>query len=103
MSDKELIEQLAKEHLRIGDVYECRGVIEFEEYDYGNYIELSYERLEAFAKAYAQTQGQSNAVLVDRGALTMVIQALRRDALQGKVIRGEMADALTSAPIERDK
>jgi hypothetical protein len=35
-----------------------------------------------------------NVVMVDRGALQMVIQALRRDAAQGQVIRGEMADAL---------
>jgi hypothetical protein len=33
-------------------------------------------------------------VSVDRGALAMVINALRRDAEDGKVVRGEMADAL---------
>jgi hypothetical protein len=32
--------------------------------------------------------------LVDKGALQMVINALRRDAAEGKVARGEMADAL---------
>ena len=37
-------------------------------------------------------------VLVDRGTLNMVINALRRDAEQGKSVRGEMADLLAAAP-----
>jgi hypothetical protein len=40
-------------------------------------------------------------VVVDRGALNMVISALRRDAEQGKSVRGEMADALSAAPSQR--
>jgi hypothetical protein len=37
-------------------------------------------------------------VLVDRGALNMVINALRRDAEEGRQVRGEMADMLSAAP-----
>lgn len=37
-------------------------------------------------------------VLVDRGALNMVINALRRDAEEGRQVRGEMADLLSAAP-----
>lgn len=37
---------------------------------------------------------ESKCVLVDRGALQMVINALRRDAEEGKAVRGEMADTL---------
>lgn len=33
-------------------------------------------------------------VSVDSGALQMVINALRRDATEGKLVRGEMADEL---------
>lgn len=33
-------------------------------------------------------------VSVDAGALQMVINALRRDATEGKLVRGEMADEL---------
>lgn len=37
-------------------------------------------------------------VLVDRGALKMVINALRRDAEEGRQARGEMADMLATQP-----
>ena len=36
-------------------------------------------------------------VLVDRGVLNMVINALRRDAEEGRQVRGEMADLLSEA------
>lgn len=37
-------------------------------------------------------------VLVDRGALQAVINMLRRDAEEGRSVRGEMADELTETP-----
>jgi hypothetical protein len=37
-------------------------------------------------------------VLVNRGALNLVINALRRDAEEGRQVRGEMADLLSEAP-----
>jgi hypothetical protein len=37
-------------------------------------------------------------VLVNRGALNVVVNALRRDAEQGREVRGEMADMLSAAP-----
>lgn len=42
---------------------------------------------------------------VDAGALQMVINVLRRDAADGKTVRGEMADALlaTADAIELDR
>lgn len=42
----------------------------------------------------AAQQGVSNRVLVDAGALQMVVNALRRDASEGRPSRGEMADEL---------
>ncbi|OOH86280.1 DUF4406 domain-containing protein [Comamonas kerstersii] len=48
------------------------------------------------ATAAAQ-QGVRNRVLVDAGALQMVVNALRRDAFEGKPSRGEMADELLSS------
>lgn len=36
-------------------------------------------------------------VLVDRGLLSIVINALRRDAEEGRQVRGEMADLLSEA------
>jgi hypothetical protein len=37
-------------------------------------------------------------VLVNRGALNIVINALRRDAEEGRQVRGEMVDLLSEAP-----
>ena len=37
-------------------------------------------------------------VLVNAGALQMVVNTLRRDAAEGKTIRGEMAEDLAAAP-----
>lgn len=45
-------------------------------------------------RAALEQPSQSNTVAVDRGALKMVINALRRDAEEGRAVRGEMADAL---------
>lgn len=42
-------------------------------------------------------------VVVEAGLLKLVINALRRDAEEGKVIRGEMADELTTAPVPIDE
>lgn len=42
----------------------------------------------------AAQQGVRKGVLVDAGALQMVVNALRRDAEEGKHARGEMADEL---------
>jgi hypothetical protein len=43
-----------------------------------------------------------NMVMVDSGALSMVLNALRRDAEEGKTVRGEMADALESTMVRID-
>ncbi len=47
----------------------------------------------------------SQKVTVDAGALQMVINALRKDAEEGKVVRGEMADELlkTIIPVTEQK
>jgi hypothetical protein len=90
--DKELIEQLAKEHGKKFRLFGCdQPVYQFTE-----------SNLEAFAKAYQAAAPIDNVVMVDRGALQMVIQALRRDAAQGQVIRGEMADALIPTQADHD-
>jgi hypothetical protein len=99
---KELIEQLAKEHLTIVRTFEKwvatgspnRFGAVSGEYRTIFTIDATAEQLEAFAKAYQAAAHIDNVAMVDRGALMMVIQALRRDAAQGQVIRGEMADAL---------
>ncbi|MNY75442.1 hypothetical protein D3C86_2147160 [compost metagenome] len=45
-------------------------------------------------------------VLVGAGAIQMVVNALRRDAEEGKLARGEMVDALLAsmhaAPVQQD-
>ena len=46
---------------------------------------------EDYVKAPTRTP---NMVLVDRGALAIIIQALRRDAAEGRLVRGEMADII---------
>jgi hypothetical protein len=59
MSDKELIEQLAKEHGYVNkwpSPNHCGSTYS---------VQFSSNQLEAFAKAYAQTQGQSNWISVD--------------------------------------
>ena len=48
------------------------------------------------APAAAQERESGRRVTVDAGALQMVISALRRDAEEGRPVRGEMADALTA-------
>ena len=63
---------------------------------------------EEYKEAYIYTSPQPAAPaipegwrLVNAGALQMVVNALRRDAAEGKVIRGEMADELLSAAPEQ--
>lgn len=50
--------------------------------------------VEAIKQLAAAQQGVRKGVLVDAGALQMVVNALRRDAEEGKHARGEMADEL---------
>ncbi|MFM6987103.1 MAG: hypothetical protein ACKOXG_00340, partial [Arenimonas sp.] len=50
--------------------------------------------------ADAPAQASGRRVAVDAGALQMVINALRRDAEDGRPVRGEMADALLAAAPE---
>ena len=50
--------------------------------------------------AAAPAQASGRRVAVDAGALQMVINALRRDADDGRTVRGEMADALLAAAPE---
>lgn len=52
---------------------------------------------QAVEQLAAAQQGARNRVLVDAGALQMVVNALRRDALEGRPSRGEMADELLSS------
>lgn len=49
---------------------------------------------DAGSTASATTRMHGGMILVNAGALQMVINALRRDAEEGKVVRGEMADEL---------
>lgn len=44
----------------------------------------------------------SKQVIVDASALKMVLNALRRDAEEGKIIRGEMANELENSIIQLD-
>ena len=54
---------------------------------------------EKFVEASArQLAEQPGFVMVERGALHMVVNALRRDAEEGRSVRGEMADMLLTAP-----
>ena len=39
-------------------------------------------------------------VLIDKGAVTMALNALRRDAAAGKEVRGEMADEIEKACVD---
>lgn len=62
------------------------------------------ERLRAENKGLKQLIAQwthDRYVAVDRGALNMVINVLRRDEASGMRIRGEMADLLSAAPTQR--
>jgi len=65
----------------------------------GNYEESAeavthWNRRAALA---AQPGAAGDVVMVDRAALHMVVNALRRDAEEGRYVRGEMADMLLAA------
>lgn len=60
----------------------------------GNVADFVLAQRARIAELEAQ---RKDAVVVDRGVLRMVLNALRRDAEEGKAARGERADELESA------
>jgi len=49
------------------------------------------------AKVKGLEKALSNGVLVNKGALNVVLNALRRDAAEGRLVRAEMAEELLKA------
>ena len=53
------------------------------------------------ARAAVQANVPDGMVLVNAGALNMIINVLRRDADEGRTVRGEMADEILLSAIQK--
>lgn len=75
-------------------LYVKSGVIEHRQLDFMNNIQ---PLLCMGFTPHALFRKPENTVLVDRAVLSLVINALERDAIEGRSIRGEILDELKSS------